>query len=77
MTTRQLTDGWKIICNASGHPQLMASGIVCVETSRGELYIDIQDGAGIRIPLTAITALMQAHADWLKHTAETRKETAT
>lgn len=90
MTTRQVADGWVLIdwlkdCDedqapwSPWRPQLDGPKGLSAEVSDDEMVIEgwDSDARGVRVPLAAITALMSAHADWLKHTAEARKESTT
>lgn len=84
MTTRQVAEGWELAEVAGwrrlGRPALFGpDGLSANVDNDANLVLggNVPNFSDACIPLTAITELMSAHADWLKHTAEARKETAT
>jgi len=76
MASKHVADGWRVDSEFGHQPGLVAAGVVCGVTHRGELMVDLQDGSSVAIPLAAISALVSAHEEWLKRCAEARKEAA-
>lgn len=91
MTTREVGEGWVLIdwlqdfddgmkAYSPWRPQLDGpKGLIAEVDDNAQMVVEgwDDDCARVRVPLMAITALMSAHAERVKHTAEARKETAT
>lgn len=91
MTTRQVAEGWVLINWLEDfdedqtpwspwRPQLDGpKGLSAEVCDDGQMVVEgwDDDASRVRVPLAAISALMSAHAEWLKQTAEARKEQTT